>query len=370
MHRIHKRFVSGLLLLSLCFTGCGGSGDTSENVVSNSIVSSITSSSIVIDNEGSAVESSNILSEIAEESTDVSSIISSAVSETDSLDETERSHNLSLDDIPEYDGSPYYVINNNEPFFTEDDLTTTSFESYSDLDELGRCGVAYANIGQDLMPTEERGSIGQVKPSGWHTVKYDCVDGKFSYNRCHLIGYQLTAENANICCLITGTRYLNIDGMLPFENMVADYIKETNNHVLYRVTPIFEGTELVARGVQMEAMSVEDKGDGILYNVFCYNVQPGVIIDYQTGDSYLSDEQSNTSAEDETESASGAENSDNDTANAAEENTYIINKSSKKIHRQSCSSLKQMKDSNKKEVKSTRDELISQGYDPCKKCNP
>ncbi len=189
--------------------------------------------------------------------------------------------------LPEYSDSPYVIVNNNEPFFTENDMTASSFEYYGELDELGRCTVAYASIGKDLMPTEKRGSIGSVKPTGWHTVKYDIVDGKYLYNRCHLIGYQLTAENANKNNLITGTRYLNVDGMLLFENMVADYIKETNNHVLYRVTPIFTGDNLLADGVLMEAKSVEDNGEGITYNVFCYNVQPGVKIDYATGDSSL-----------------------------------------------------------------------------------
>lgn len=189
--------------------------------------------------------------------------------------------------LPEYSDSPYVIVNNNEPFFTENDMTADSFEYYGELDELGRCTVAYASIGKDLMPTEKRGSIGSVKPTGWHTVKYDIVDGKYLYNRCHLIGYQLTAENANKNNLITGTRYLNVDGMLLFENMVADYIKETNNHVLYRVTPIFTGDNLLADGVLMEAESVEDNGEGISYNVFCYNVQPGVKIDYATGDSSL-----------------------------------------------------------------------------------
>lgn len=189
--------------------------------------------------------------------------------------------------LPEYSDSPYVIVNNNEPFFTENDMTVDSFEYYGELDELGRCTVAYASIGKDLMPTEKRGSIGSVKPTGWHTVKYDIVDGKYLYNRCHLIGYQLTAENANKNNLITGTRYLNVDGMLLFENMVADYIKETNNHVLYRVTPIFTGDNLLADGVLMEAKSVEDNGEGITYNVFCYNVQPGVKIDYATGDSSL-----------------------------------------------------------------------------------
>lgn len=193
----------------------------------------------------------------------------------------------SLDSIPDYSGSPYVTVNDNQPYFSEADLTTTSFESYSELDGLGRCGVAYACVSTDTMPTEERGSIGQIKPTGWHTVKYNCVDGKYLYNRCHLIGYQLTAENANEKNLITGTRYLNVDGMLPFENMVADYIKETDNHVLYRVTPIFDGDNLVASGVLMEAESVEDKGDGICFCVFCYNVQPGVTIDYATGESTL-----------------------------------------------------------------------------------
>ena len=194
---------------------------------------------------------------------------------------------ISVADIPAYAGDPYVTINDNVPQFLETDLATSSYEYYSDLDDLGRCGVVYACIGMDLMPTEERGNIGSVKPSGWHTVKYDIVDGKYLYNRCHLIGYQLSGENANVNNLITGTRYLNVEGMLPFENMVADYVKETGNHVLYRVAPVFEGDNLVASGVQIEAQSVEDQGEGILFNVYCYNVQPGVTIDYATGDSVL-----------------------------------------------------------------------------------
>lgn len=194
--------------------------------------------------------------------------------------------NVSLSEIPEYSGSPYVEINGNEPDFSKSDFTADSFETYSELDSLGRCGAAYANVGQDLMPTGPRSSIGQVKPTGWHTEKYDNVDGKYLYNRCHLIGYQLTAENANKKNLITGTRYLNVDGMLPFENMVVDYIHETGNHVLYRVTPVFEGNNLVASGVEMEAESVEDRGESISFHVFCYNVQPGIGIDYATGDSW------------------------------------------------------------------------------------
>lgn len=253
--------------------------------------------------------------------------------------------------IPEYTGSAYTVLNDNIPDFPEEDFTEESFETYSNMDSLGRCGVAYANIGEDLMPTTKRGSIGQVKPSGWHTVKYDSVDGKYLYNRCHLIGYQLTAENANEKNLITGTRYLNTEGMLPFENMVADYIKETGNHVLYRVTPLFDGNNLVATGVQMEAESVEDKGDGILYNVFCYNIQPGITIDYKSGDS-----SENEDMPVQTEAASVSE--------------FVLNTSSKKFHKPSCSSISKIKQENKEVYKGSRDALISQGYDPCKKCNP
>lgn len=193
---------------------------------------------------------------------------------------------VTMADIPEYSGEPYVVLQDNWPGFDAGDLTTEPFETYSELDSLGRCGVAYANICLEIMPTEERGDIGQVKPSGWQTVKYDCVDGKYLYNRCHLIGYQLAGENANKRNLITGTRYMNVDGMLPFENMVDDYVEETENHVLYRVTPIFEGQNLVASGVHMEAFSVEDEGEGICFNVFVYNVQPGIAIDYATGESW------------------------------------------------------------------------------------
>ena len=192
-----------------------------------------------------------------------------------------------LKNIPEYSGESYVIINNNEPNFSESDLTTNTFEKYSELDYLGRCGVAYANVSVDTMPTEERGSIGMIKPSGWHTVKYDIVSGKYLYNRCHLIAYQLSGENANENNLITCTRYMNTEAMLEFENKVAEYIKETNNHVLYRVTPDFKDDNLLASGVQIEALSVEDNGKGIKFNVYIYNVQDGIIIDYATGDSHL-----------------------------------------------------------------------------------
>lgn len=188
--------------------------------------------------------------------------------------------------IPEYSGNPYVELNGNVPYFTDEELSTTAFELYSELDFLGRCGACYANICKEIMPTEERGSIGMVKPTGWHTVKYDCITDRYLYNRCHLIGYQLAGENANEKNLITGTRYLNVDGMLPFENEVADYVDETDNHVLYRVTPVFSDDNLVASGVIIEAKSVEDKGAGVQFNVYCYNVQPGISIDYIDGQSW------------------------------------------------------------------------------------
>lgn len=288
-------------------------------------------------------------------------------------------------DVPAYSGEPYTAVNNNEPYFTSDNLTTEAFENYSELDALGRCGVAYANVCLETMPTEKRGSISEVKPTGWHSVKYDNVDGKSLYNRCHLIGYQLTAENANQQNLITGTRYLNVDGMLLFENMVADYVKETDNHVLYRVTPIFTGDNLVADGVLMEGYSVEDEGDGICFCVYAYNVQPGITIDYATGDSWLSSEKGNSDSSSGGNSAvsqSAADKSGTQQAAVQTESVketsapvstgteYILNTNTKKFHYPSCSSVKQMKASNKKEYTGSRDDLIAQGYDPCKKCNP
>lgn len=193
--------------------------------------------------------------------------------------------------LPEYNENPSCEVYGNAPAFTDEDKARSGFEDYSELDSLGRCGTAFALIGTETMPTEERGSIGEVKPSGWHTVRYNgLVDGNYLYNRCHLIGFQLAGENANPLNLITGTRYMNTEGMLPYENQVADYVRKTQNHVLYRVTPVFEGDELVARGVQMEAWSVEDSGRGVSFNVFCFNVQPGIDIDYATGDSKLSGE--------------------------------------------------------------------------------
>ena len=286
-------------------------------------------------------------------SENISETISDAVRETlnqKGKQTEEQEKGISSGNIPEYSGSPYIEVNGNIPDFSTEKKNGPAYEFYSELDSLGRCGYAESKITPELMPTEERGAIGMIKPTGWHTVKYDNIDGKYLYNRCHLLGYQLTGENANIKNLITGTRYLNVEGMLPFENMVADYVKETDNHVLYRVTPIFERDNLLVSGVQMEAKSVEDNGDGISFNVYCYNVQPDIVIDYKTGESW--------------EVGNEKSISESDTR------TYILNTNTKKFHLKSCSSAKNLPDKNREEYSGNRNDLISKGYEPCKKCNP
>ncbi len=259
-----------------------------------------------------------------------------------------------LQNIPPYTGEPYIVLKQNRPGFDKEELTAESYERYGPLDALGRCTAAEASIGRDCMPTKKRGSIGQVKPSGWKTVRYDFVDGKYLYNRCHLIGYQLTAENANERNLITGTRAMNVDGMLPFEDMVADYIKETGNHVMYRVTPIYKGNNLVASGVEMEGMSVEDEGAGISFHIYAYNNQPGVTIDYATGDSRLQSEKREQKEQGENE----------------EKQLYVVNTNTEKFHKPDCASVSQMKDSNRKKFRGKRQQLVEQGYEPCANCRP
>lgn len=254
----------------------------------------------------------------------------------------------------EYSGEPYAVVNDNVPYFTDEEKSETeAFETYSKLDSLGRCGVAYANVCKKLMPNEDRESLSSVTPSGWKNKQYDFVDGGWLYNRAHIIGFQLAGEQANEKNLITGTRYFNVEGMLPFENMVADYVKETNGHVLYRVTPIYEGKNLVAEGVLMEGWSVEDGGESICFNVFCYNVQPGVEIDYATGDSWESGTKVTTATQ----------------ANSHEQ-TYILNTNSKKFHKESCGSAKDISSKNKEIFTGTRNELIDKGYQPCGSCKP
>ncbi len=258
-----------------------------------------------------------------------------------------------LENVPEYSGSAYVELDNGQPSFDEEDMTETSFEQYSSLDYLGRCGAAYANLSVDTMPTEERESISHIKPTGWQSVRYDFVDGESLYNRCHLIGFQLSGENDNELNLITGTRYMNVDGMLPFENLVAEYIDETDNHVLYRVTPVYEGNNLVADGVVMEAYSVEDNGRGICFNVYCYNVQPGVAIDYATGYNYA-----DGTPVDSTQDGTG------------QINQYILNTKSKKIHYPDCASVDKISEHNKEEYSGLRQDLMREGYKPCGTCKP
>jgi len=272
---------------------------------------------------------------------------------------------ISLSNIPDYSGDIYIAVNDNVPYFTEDEITAESYEFFSELDSLGRCGVVHASVGKDLMPTEDRGSIGQVKPSGWQTVKYSgLVDGNYLYNRCHLIGFQLTGENANKQNLITGTRAMNVDGMLPFENMVADYVKDTENHVMYRVTPLFEGDNLVAKGVLMEAMSVEDNGEGVLFNVFVYNIQDGIEIDYATGKSSLMEGYTTKGSGEEGTEETTTENS----TTGSSDYPVIANKNSQVYHRTTCSRLP--KEENRVYFDS-EEEANAAGYDnPCGFCNP
>lgn len=269
--------------------------------------------------------------------------------------------------IPAYSGTPYAVVADGVPTFTAAEIAAAvnSYEEFTPHDSLGRCGVAEASIGVDLMPTDERESIGSVKPSGWHTVKYDIVSGKYLYNRCHLIGFQLTGENANVENLITGTRYMNWDGMVPFENMVAAYVKETENHVLYRVTPIFLEEELVARGVLIEAYSIEDEGDGISFYVYVYNVQPGIVIRYADGVSWLSSEPPVTAAPTTTTAAPA-----NPDAPTEEVKVYVVNNNTMKFHLESCSSVNSMKPENRDTYECTRSFLIEMGFDACGSCKP
>ena len=260
--------------------------------------------------------------------------------------------------VPVYSGEPYTELNGNIPYFTDREKTEDVFEHYSDLDTLGRCGAAYANIYKELMPTEKRGEIGMIKPTGWHTVRYDdIISDKYLYNRCHLIGFQLAGENANEKNLVTGTRYMNVDGMLPFENMIADYVKETDNHVLYRVTPIFVGDDLVCRGVEMEAYSVEDNGEGTSFHVFVYNIQPGIEIDYATGDSWVANSMADI-VDDTEEHAQYATT------------LYVINAKTRKFHFPDCDSVGKISKQNKKERETDRAELIAEGYTPCGSCKP
>lgn len=351
-----------LLTIILTMTACGESQKITENNSSENS-NSVQVTTTVNNTSDESPASTEQQTATKEETT----------TETETTEKVDVStdKNITLADIPEYSEKPYVAINNNVPYFKDAELSTISSEFYSELDSLERCGVTYACIGKDIMPTEERGNIGQVKPTGWHTIKYDIVDGKYLYNRCHLIGYQLTGENANTKNLITGTRSMNVDGMLPFENMVADYVKETGNHVMYRVTPMFDGNNLLASGVLMEAKSVEDNGDGILFCVFVYNVQDGIVINYATGESSLKEEptttqpptttQKPTTTEQQTttqEQTTTVDNSSNDVM------VWISATGSKYHTINDCGNMNP-----NKARQMTEEEAEKQGYEPCKKCH-
>ncbi len=393
-----KYFIGILLVLSLA--GCSNvksmssSAETSiENTVSTT-VSDASSATDVYSNSSPATvsDSFSTLSDAPSQTTEKHE------AQTDSINDKSSaavSSKADLSSIPEYSSDAYISLNNNEPFFTSDEISNAKkgvFESYSNLDSLGRCGIAISCLGKETMPSLARGEIGSIRPSGWHTVKYNGIDGNYLYNRCHLIGYQLSGENANDKNLITGTRYLNIEGMLPFENETADYIESTGNHVLYRVIPLFRGNNLVADGVTMEAESIEDNGSGLKFCVFCYNVQPGITIDYSTGDSTgpeFTGSQSNPSVENHTNAAynetNAGDNADSKTTDTKNETTasadtdtdfssnsvsYILNTKSRKFHNPGCPAAKKISDENKEIFSGSRDDLIKNGYSPCGICNP
>ncbi len=262
---------------------------------------------------------------------------------------------VEIDKIPAYDGEPYTEINDNKPAFSKKQLTTKEFEKYGALDSQGRCTTAFVNVSKKTLPHKRRGSIGMIKPTGWHTVRYDdIVDGKYLYNRCHLVAHELAGEDANEENLITGTRYMNVQGMLPFENKVAEYVKSTGNHVLYRVNPIFDGKDPLAKGVHMEAESVEDKGAGISFNVYCYNVQPGIHIDYYTGESYVKESKEKPGTK----------------KDVGVKQEFVINQNTKKFHYADCPSAGRILSKNRRTVKTTAEKLIKQGYEPCQNCHP
>lgn len=378
-NRSQKRLITQLslwLALLLAFTGCAESTVTSQdNTYAIEQLATIPSELLEASETAVSEPESGQPQENASDTQE-----SQQVTSATDVPTGEGTSAFSLREIPAYSGTPYTEVNGNQPYFTEEELTTQSFETYSELDSLGRCGMAYANVGQDLMPTEPRGEIGAVKPSGWHLVKYDNVDGKYLYNRCHLIAYMLAAENANPQNLITGTRYLNVQGMLPFETKVCDYVKNTGNHVLYRVTPIFDGDNLLADGVLMEAYSVEDAGEGISFCVFAYNVQPGIGIDYATGDNWAESSGTYQSTAAPVTVETLAPQPETDTAvqitpesPAPQESqgiTYVLNTNTMKFHYPTCSSVDDMKEKNKQIYTGSREEVINMGYVPCKRCNP
>ena len=372
MKKILKAFIIGFIccivigVISSCDIDIPESDmDVSQTTSETTLIEKTTETEVYAEgsSEGETVESVTTAPTVSEEESILTEAEETAGEETFA----NKASSVSAESIPSFSGNPYVVINNNIPAFSEEDKKRTdAFETYSEFDSLGRCGQAYANICPELEPAEERGEIGQVRPSGWHTVKYPgIIDGLYLYNRCHLIGYQLAGENDNVKNLITGTRYLNVAGMLQFENLVDDYVDSTGGHVLYRVTPVYEGSNLVASGVQMEGWSVEDYGKSICFNVYCYNAQPGIVINYADGESWIEDGYETVAPETESPTEEIPQDSGSSEAQTQE---FIINTNTKKFHLPGCSSGSQMAEHNKKDYTGTLKELIDMGYQPCKRC--
>lgn len=369
-------FFAGVLMSP---TGDTPDTDTGDDTSISTTVDDDTSSTTDTTDNSETTSGTESTSKSEDETTDNSSTDTTTSANTSNSTDTEKTtassgvgkgkaSPVSLSSIPAYSGKPYVTVDSNVPNFSASELTTKGYETYSNLDSLGRVGVAIASVGKDTMPVdgETRGDISSVKPTGWVQAKYDCVNGGWLYNRCHLIGWQLSAENANKKNILTGTTYLNISGMLPFENMVADYIDETGNHVAYRITPIYSGNNLLASGVQMEAYSVEDNGEGISFNIYCYNVQPDVTIDYATGKSTGPSSSETTSSTTTTTTPSTETTTNNNTQQDTSSETVYVTATGKKYHStKSCSGL-----SNANAIyESTLSDAEEDGLEPCKKCH-
>ena len=346
-----------------------GGSSYSENLNDTSGTSSTTEDSTSSTTEDNTSSTDNTSSDKTEDSTTSSTTSKPTENRNPSSVGGGTAKPVDLSSIPAYSGNAYVTINNNKPSFSSAELTTKGYEKYSSLDSLNRCGVAIASCGKEIMPgaNEKRGSISSIYPSGWNQAKYDGISGGWLWNRCHLIGWQLSAENANRENLITGTRYMNISGMLPFENMVADYIRETGNHVAYRITPIYDGNNLVCSGVQMEAYSIEDSGDGVEFNVYCYNVQPGIKINYADGSSSSSSGSNNTTSSSKPTTSIEQDTNKNENTGSTK---YVLNTSTKKFHYPTCGSAGRIAAKNYAESNESRDSLIAQGYSPCGNCDP
>lgn len=354
MSKKNKFLISFLVLLTtFVLTGCNDEmGKLILSATSNAVTEDYS-----IDNTASTSKTSESPSSVY-----VPVITDSVTDENPPAPELTWINNLN---IPEWAGEPYAVINNNVPFFDTDNLSSETYEVYYALDELGRCTLADAIVGPETMPTEKRGNISEVKPTGWHSDKYDFVNGESLYNRCHLIAYYLGAENANKYNLVTGTRYMNEDGMNDFENMVGDYMRETGNHVRYRVTPKWTGDNLICDGVLMEAYSIEDGGDNICFCIYAYNLQPGIIIDYLTGDNYLEVDENGKFSE-----PSDPEPQEGQMLGVDVIGDYVLNTKSFKFHLPECDGAVSMNEKNRKDYHGSRNALILDGYSPCGFCQP